>query len=331
MMIRMGFDGRDSGGVGSRLTAVASRESRVASNGSGRRDLAPGGCCWRLATGDWRLVVLAFLLLTAASPLSAQRGRLVTLRIHPRAGDTLYTRFEQEVEMTGTTRLGAVDTTVTMRSSMLMLSHVLVQTSDERGATVTTITDSVSLASLGMHAMVPPESERRAMQGTRVRLRIAPDGSASVLESSGELAHEMRSVIPGMPSTLPDRPVAVGATWRKEMPIPVAGQASGAPAAMLRATYRLDSLSTDGSIAFISMRGTLTRDSTAHQLSHGLRITSTGTITGAMRVDRRRGWWADSHSTIELRSILTPATDSDTPPTRVQTKITQRMWTGGKR
>jgi hypothetical protein len=253
------------------------------------------------------------------------------LRIHPRAGDTLYTRFEQEVEMIGTTRVGAVDTTVAMRSSMLMLSHVLVQSSDERGATVTTITDSVSLAGLGMGAVLPPEAERRAIQGTRVQLRIAPDGSASVLESPGELPQDMRAVVSGMPSTLPDRPVAVGATWRKNTAIPVAGQAAGSPAAMLRATYRLDSLSADGDIAYISMRGTLTRDSTAHPLPQGLRITSTGTITGTMRIDRRRGWWADSHATIELRSTLTPTTEDSGPPTRIQTKITQRMWTGGRR
>lgn len=279
---------------------------------------------------DWRLVALLVCLIATTRPLAAQRSKLVSLRIHPRAGDTLYTRFEQEVEMIGTTRVGSVDTTVTMRSSMLMLSHVLVQASDDRGATVTTITDSVSLAALGAGAAAPPESERRAMQGTRVRLRIAPDGSASVLDAPGDLAADVRTIVPGMPSTLPDRPVAVGATWRKDMPIPVAGQAGGNPAAMLRATYRLDSLSADGNIAYISMRGTLTRDSTAQPLAHGLKITSTGTITGTMRVDRRRGWWADSRATIDLRSILSPANDDSGPPMRVQTKITQRMWAGGK-
>jgi hypothetical protein len=274
-----------------------------------------------------RPVTLLLIALLTASPLAAQGGRLISLRIHPRAGDTLYTRFEQDVEMIGTTRVGAVDTTVAMRSSMLMLSHLLVQASDDRGATVTTITDSVSLASMGMGAAVPPEAERRALQGMRVRLRIAPDGSASVLESPDELAADVRAVVSGMPSTLPDRPVAVGATWRKDMAIPVAGQAGGSPAAMLRATYRLDSLSADGGIAYISMRGTLTRDSTAHPLPQGLRITSTGTIIGSMRVDRRRGWWAESRATIDLRSTLTPTTDEGLPPTRVQTKITQRMAT----
>jgi len=255
---------------------------------------------------------------------------MVSLRIHPRSGDTLYTRFEQEVEMIGTTRVGSTDTTVTMRSSMLMLSHVLVQASDDRGATVITITDSVSLAALGAGAAVPPEAERRAMQGTRVRLRIAPDGSASVLDAPSDVAPDVRTIVPGMPSTLPDHPVAVGATWRKDMPIPVAGQAGGSPAAMLRATYRLDSLSADGDIAYISMRGTLTRDSTAQSPAQGLKITSTGTITGTMRVDRRRGWWADSRATIDLHSTLSPATGDSGPPMRVQTKITQRMWTGGK-
>jgi hypothetical protein len=219
---------------------------------------------------------------------------------------------------------------MTMRTSMLMLSHVLVQSSDDRGATVTTITDSVSLASVGMGAAVPPEAERRAMQGQRVRLRIALDGSASVLESPNDLAPDLRAVVSGMPSTLPDRPVAVGGTWEKIMAIPVAGQPTGGRAATLRATYRLDSLSTDGDVAYISMRGTLTRDSTAGTLPQGLRIASTGSITGGMRIDRRRGWWADSHATIDLRSTLTPVSGDGGPPMRVQTKIMQRMWTGGK-
>lgn len=270
----------------------------------------------------------AVALLVLTSPVTAQRPRAVTLHIKPHVGDTLYTRFEQEVEMTGTAHVGDADTTMTMTSSMLMLSRVLVQGSDESGTTVTTVTDSVALVSTGMESMVPPDAVRRAMQGKRVRLRIAPDGSATVLDAPNELTPDLRAVVSGMPATLPDRPVAVGGSWEKIMEIPVAGQSGAGRAATLRTTYHLDSLSGDGAVAYISMRGTLTRDSTALPLPQGIRITSSGSITGTMRVDRRRGWWTDSRATIALTSILTPVAAGGGPPMHVRTTIRQRMRTG---
>lgn len=282
----------------------------------------------RAAWSPGRRGIALIALLVVAPALMAQSGRAIALRIKPHVGDTLYTRFEQHVEMVGTTRVGDADTTMRMTSTMIMLSHVLVRGSDETGTIVTTITDSVSLVAEGSGAATPPESARKAMQGRRVQLHIAPDGSATVLDAPDEFAPDVRAVVSGMPSTLPDRPVPVGGTWEKRMAIPVGGRAGGAHAATLRALYRLDSLSADGDIAYISMRGTLTRDSTAVLPSH-VRITSTGSITGNMRVDRRSGWWSDSFATIALTSFLTPTTLTPSmQPVRVETKITQHMQTG---
>jgi hypothetical protein len=275
------------------------------------------------------LTSLLWLAVVAARPVGAQNTTAVTLRIRPKVGDTMYTRFEQQVEMTGTTRVGGADTTMTMTSNMLMLSHVLVQASDDRATTVLTITDSVAMATSGASRLTSPESVRRALQGKRVRLRIATDGSATVLDASDELGPDLQAVVSGMPATLPERPIAVGATWEKVMAIPVAGEAHPQPGATLRTVYRLDSLSADGDLAYISVRGTLTRDSTAAVLPQGLRVTSTGSITGSMRVDRKRGWWADSRATIAVKSTLTPAGPSNANPLQVQTKITQRMRTLG--
>ena len=276
------------------------------------------------------LISLLWLAAAVARPLVAQSGNAVSLRIRPRVGDTMYTRFEQEVEMTGTTRVGGADTTMTMTSNMLMLSHVLVQASDDRATTVLTVTDSVAMAtSGGASVLAPPESVRRALQGKRVRLRVASDGSATVLDASGELGPDLQAVVSGMPATLPERPIVVGATWEKVMAIPVAGDTHAQPGATLRTLYRLDSLSADGDLAYISVRGTLTRDSTAAVLPQGLRVTSTGNITGNMRVDRKRGWWIDSHATIAVKSTLTPSGGARANPVQVQMKITQRMRTLG--
>lgn len=277
--------------------------------------------------------ILSALLVLASPPLPAQRARTVTLRISPRAGDTLYTRFEQTVEMSGTTHVGESDTTMTMKSSLLLLSHIIVEASDESGATVTAVTDSVALSSWRMGQLMPSETARRAMQGKRIQLRIAPNGSATVLDAPDELASDVRAAVSAMPSTLPDGPLTVGQSWKKSTAIPMSASTGGAGAvgraAMLTARYRLDSLSADGSAAFISMRGTLKRDSSAAPLPRGIRVASTGTISGAMRVDRQRGWWANSDATITLESVLTPASSATAShPMRVLTSIEQRMRTG---
>lgn len=282
-----------------------------------------------------RTGILAFLLAVTALPLQAQRSRAVTLRINPRAGDTLYTRFEQTVEMNGTAHVGSADTTMTMKSTLLLLSHLIVDTSDSSGATVTAITDSVALSSWHMGRPVPSETARRAMEGKRIQLQIAPNGSATVLDAPDELASDVRAAVSAMPSTLPDRPMKIGATWKQTTAIPASastgrGRGTGGSAATLAATYRLDSLSRDARIAFISMRGVLQRDSTDAPISHGFRVVSNGTIIGSLRVDRDRGWWTSSDAIITLESILTPSSDTThARPMRVLTRIEQKMHTGG--
>ncbi len=249
----------------------------------------------------------------------------VLLRIHPRAGDTLHTRFEQEMEVTGRTRVGNSDTTLTMRSSMLLLSRVIVQSSDSTGVVVLAVTDSLALLASGRSGLIP-ESQRRALQGGRVLLRIAPEGTASVLDAPATLAPDLQAVVAQMPAMLPKGAVRVGSTWAQAMTIPVAGQPGGG-AALLQAIFRLDSLTRGGEVAHISLRGTISRDSAAADLPNGSRLESTGAVTGSMQVDRRRGWWTDSRATITIRSVMHPPPGSSSEPVRFETKITHRMRT----
>ena len=157
----------------------------------------------------------------AAVPLPAQGGlRPVSLRIKPRVGDTLFTRSEQQMEMTATTRLGSVDTTMTVHTSMLMLSHTIVQESDEDGTTVASVTDSVAVSSTGGRSAKPSEDTRRALQGKRVRMRITPQGTATVLDGPDAPSRDVQALFAQMPATLPARPVAVGETWTQQTAIP---------------------------------------------------------------------------------------------------------------
>jgi len=278
---------------------------------------------WPTALGLIGMSVVTATVVAAS--LRAQARGMVVLRIEPKVGDTLYTRFEQQVEMTGSTRLGNVDTTLEMHTSMLMLSRVLVQAEDNDGATVLTITDSVAVESTGGQGTVPPEPTRLAMQGTRLHMRITPQGSATILDPPDELTPDVQAVISQMPATLPKDPVPVGGSWSQVMSIPLASQATEAGAATLQTNYHLDSLSRDGRIAYISMRGTLTRDSTAAALPHGVRFASTGSMRGSLRVDRTSGWWTESTAIISVKSTLSPPPGAKANPVHFLVKIIQRM------
>lgn len=269
--------------------------------------------------------LLALLALVGVVYPMAVDAQSVLLRINPRAGDTLHTRFEQEMEVTGRTRVGTNDTTLTMRSSMLLLSRVIVQSSDSAGVVVLAVTDSLALLASGKPGLIP-ESQRRALQGGRVLLRIAPEGTASVLDAPATLAPDLQAVVAQIPAMLPKVAVRVGSTWTQAMTIPVAGQPGGG-AAVLEATFRLDSLTRGGQVAHISLRGTISRDSAASDLPNGARLVSTGAVTGSMQVDRRRGWWTESRATITIRSVMHPPAGSSNQPVRFETRITHRMRT----
>lgn len=290
------------------------------------RSERPGGARRRWRGAAW---LASLVLWWAPSALGAQAIQAVALRISPRVGDTLVTRFEQRIEMQGNAaaRRGAAPVSVT--GTLRLLSRVFVQARDEDGTTVTTLIDSVSLEGIGVGTS--EAGLRRAIEGKRIRLLIAPNGSASVLQAPADFGADLQSVVSGMPSTLPDRPVRPGATWTTTMSIPVSGATGPAPSALLRATYRLDSLSAGGDYAWISMRGTLSRPMVAARQPPGGRITSSGTVTGGMQVDRRRGWWVESHASIALSSRVTSADGDSARAMTVETRITEQMRAGPAR
>jgi hypothetical protein len=269
------------------------------------------------------LVVAAALLAGASAGAGAQT---VMLRIQPRVGDTMYTRFEQSVEMVGTRNVHAVDTTMTSRMDIMILSHSLVQASDGHGTTVLAITDSVAMQGHGTGASAPNETLRHAMQGRQARLHIARDGSAALLGASDDVTPEVEALYSGMPATLPERLVSVRSSWERTAFIPVSQESDSAHSAKVRTSYRLDSLSSDGNFAYISIRGTISRDSSAAVVSESLRVGSTGTVTGRMTMDRKHGWWVQSQIEIAIRSIVTRIVEP-VSTMQVQTRIVQSMQT----
>jgi hypothetical protein len=94
----------------------------------------------------------------------------------------------------------------------------------------------------------------------------------------------------------------------------------------VRATFRLDSLGRNGDIAYISLRGTMSRINTPGAAPAGPGYGTSGQLAGTIQIDRRLGWITDSRSSIIVKSTIMPAPNQRgeaMEPMRVRTKITQ--------
>ena len=274
-----------------------------------------------------RAGAFALLVLVASGGARAQEAALIPLQVRPKPGDTLRTRFEQDVVMTGTTKVRGRDTTLRSSSSLLVLARIAVQSCDATGCTVAAITDSVALLSVDAQALAPSEAARKAMQGRRIQLRVRPDGSTLVLTAPKDLEPELGAFVQAWPTVLPSKPVAVGGTWESAVPVPVGGDGGSQHGARLKVRYRLDSLADNAGLAYLSLNGVVVRDSLDAPVTGGKRLGAHGDVNGVLALDRARGWWRDSRLTIVIRSTVTPPPGSDSPPVHLQTRITQHLQT----
>ena len=242
----------------------------------------------------------------------------VAIQLRPRVGDVFRTRLDQLVEVTGTTRHGDGDTTVTVRTDLVVLTHSRVERVDGGGATVLAVTDSVTLYSTGS-AEAWMDQTMRHLRGQRLRIRIAPDGAVSLAEKPDEDERELQALVAQMPALLPRGPVTVGASWTRQMGVPVAGQPEASLGAEVVATFRLDSLI--GDLAWISMSGTL--QPTRRKDGDAMQTVLAGTVNGWVVVDRRRGWIMDARTMLNVRSTV--AGTRTAPPMKFRMRIEQRL------
>ncbi len=267
----------------------------------------------------WRLIAGAAFATPCA--LAAQS---VALRIGPRVGDTLRARFDQQYDMTLSTKMKNVDTSMTIKSVMVLLARTVVKRRDDAGTDVTTTTDSVAMSgSRGGVGQAIPEAARRAYQGHRIDVHFTPEGVATVAEGANDMPAELQSLTAQMPATLPPQTVTVGQSWTQAMLVPIPSQFGNASAATMRTVYRLDSLARGGTVAYVSMNGIITRDSSAADIRPGTKMLSNGTISGVLMIDRKRGWWSGFVFTMIVRSTLIVSTNPE--PVHFETRVTQRM------
>lgn len=252
----------------------------------------------------------------------AALGQPIQLQIRPHIGDTLRMHLSQTVEMTGTTPGARTDPVRSMTTSIEVFTRAIAQRWTSSGTLMQTITDSVAMNPASPGALA--ELRRRAMQGKRVSLRVSMDGAMELVDD-GDPRSELRRIFGEMPAVLPRTLVSVGDKWTREMQIPLSNEPGAVGS--VRATFQLDSLGRNGDIAYISMRGTMSRINTAGAAPAGPGYGTTGQLSGTIQINRRLGWITDSKSSIIVRSTIAanPSRkgEAERAPMQVRTKITQ--------
>ncbi len=264
--------------------------------------------------------VVALMLVPGGWGMEAAQGNSVLLQVRPGIGDTIKVRLDQTVEMTGPP--GADGKPVAESGTLVLLATLAVESVDDDGATIVSVTDSVRVNS-------PPNSASSAVlawaaiaANRAVRFRVAPNGAAYVPSGRGRTTPS-GTVASHMPATLPSRAIPPGQSWNSVLQVPLASSVDPKGTATLVATFTFDSLSRSGELAFLSVRGRLTKSDQDAAPNDARNIVETsGTVVGNVLLDRRRGWITDARTTFSLLSLVSPA-DPTKPPMRVKMTISQ--------
>ncbi len=250
-------------------------------------------------------ILAAFMLCSVPGGLlSAQR---VTLRIAPPEGDTLRMQLDQKFEM------ASGDPAEFMSGSMKVWTRAIVLRRSHGFTDLLSVTDSVRLfpASLPLRQL---REAQRALEGKIVHLRVDPRGGMSV-GSGPDAVYGAGSMMPAM---LPEHPVSVGQSWTRDMRVPLS--ATGSSTADVHTTFRLDSLSDHGAVAYISFRGAVSHDHS--QDGTGTTGRTVGTLYGTMEVDRRLWWITDSEMVVSVVSDVQPP---NRPAIHARMRVTQTL------
>ena len=270
---------------------------------------------------------LALLFLGAGLLAPDARGQGILLRVHPRVGDTLHTRLEQQTEVSATVPGVPGRTMKSVTSSVTLNSRTIVQASSPASTLVLTIVDSADLSTSDVHGAAQVAAAERTLRGQQLALQLGADGTVeSARDARGApVPRDVADAMSAMPAVFPRRTVTVGEQWTRELPLPAGGPLGARGAGHVSAVFRLDSLDRSGNVAFVSLRGEILPDAD----NQGVQLS--GGVTGAMQVDRQRGWMTDSRFTVTVRSLVTPSPSSGVAPIRFVTRVTQRLRTMDKR
>jgi hypothetical protein len=269
----------------------------------------------------------ATLLAPVARAQRDDAGQGILLRIHPRVGDTLHMRLDQQTEVTAVVPGANGPKTRSVTTSVALNSRTIVRASFATSTTVLTVVDSADIHTSDAHGAAQVAEAERRLLGQQLVLQLAADGS---VESARDLrgatvSRDMAEAMSAMPAVFPHRAVKVGEQWTREMPLPAGGPLGTRGSGHVNAVFRLDSIDRSGNVAFVSMRGEILPEGA----NQGVELS--GAVTGAMQVNRVRGWMTESWFTVLVRSLVTPPPSSGLAPMRFVTRVTQRLRTMDKR
>lgn len=266
-----------------------------------------------------RVILLGVALVAASAvtgmPRSAgaqAHAQRVTLRIRPPVGDTLRMAMQQQFDLAPEDSTGAIERSMT--GALLVWTHAVVLGRSGTTTDLVSITDSVVVQPPSAAALPPLRDAKRALEGRSVHMRVSEDGELNIERPGGEAL----GLGPNMPSLLPSAAVRVGESWTRELQVPLSTTRNAV--AKVHTTFRLDSLSEGGGVAYVSLRGEVSHDHAEDR--RGMTGRTTGTLTGTLHVDRRLGWITDSRMTVTLLSTAAPA---GRPPTRLHVRIAQSI------
>lgn len=271
------------------------------------------------------------------------------LIVRPRVGDTLRLQMEQTIEMSGRQAetpsrngpdgldrprpapsprgpdYGPRRERASLRITRLLLyAHSLVEASDLSATTLLATTDSMAMWAGTGGDVGQPQSMPLPLEGRQVRVRVTPDGAMRVNDPP-PAAMELGATLASLPGMLPDAAVRVGDRWERDIMLPSLPVSGFRADGVLRAQFRLDSVTHAGRDAWISMRGTLHRDGAARELPAGTRVVTAGTIRGTMLVDRARAWITDARTVIDVQSEVSPGPAGPSTPMLLDIRILQRV------
>ena len=242
----------------------------------------------------------------------------MSLQLRPRVGDTLRMAMDQDVEMWGTRKVARVDSTRSTKTTLRVITRAVVVKSDVDGTTLNAVAESVTVSTNDERGANVQADARKQLIGRSVQLWMGPDGETKLVSAEAGADPGMGQLFAQMPATLPREPVAIGASWFKEMKVPASGM-SGA-GGVLRTKFRLDSLTNDGQLAWISIAGALTPPKGFTAEGNG------GTVTGALTVDLKRGWLVDVRTMTAMRSVVAAAASSARAvPMYLRLRVSQRV------
>ena len=231
----------------------------------------------------------------------------VTLRIAPPEGDTLRMLLEQRFEVQ------SGEPQEVMSGAMRVWTHAIVLHRSRGYTDLLSVTDSVRVFPSTV-VLRPLRDAKRALEGRIVHLRVDDDGGMTV-GNGPDAAYGDGAA---MPSMLPVHPVSVGQSWTRDMRVPLS--ATGSSTAQVRTTFRLDSLTDHGAVAYISFHGAVAHD---HAQDGGGTIGKTvGTLEGTMQVDRRLAWITDSEMVVSVVSDVQPL---GKPAIHARMRVTQSL------